>query len=120
MISSKQCSKAILVVKFKQSIRMKSNRRIRGTTPEVEEAARKLRENLTLAEARLWEALSNKQLDGLRFCRQHPVGNFILDFYCPAYKLVVEIDGKIDDRQTEYDNARTNRLAEYGYKDYKI
>ena len=95
---------------------MNRKQRIRGTTPEIEQAARKLRKNLTPAEAILWQALRNKQLEGLRFRRQHPVGNFILDFYCPACKLVVEIDGKIHDRQIDYDNARTTKLAEHGYK----
>ena len=95
---------------------MKSNDRIRGSTPEIEQAARKLRKNLTPAEAHLWSALSNKQLEGLRFRCQHPVGNFILDFYCPSCKLVVEVDGKIHDRQIEYDDARTTKLAEYGYR----
>ena len=95
---------------------MNNNYRIRGTTPEIEEVARKLRNNLTPAEARLWEAIRNKQLEGLRFRCQHPVGNFILDFYCPSCKLVVEVDGEIHNHQTEYDNARTSKLAEYGYK----
>ena len=95
---------------------MKNNFRIRGTTPEIEQAARKLRKNLTPAEARLWSALRNKQLQGLRFRTQHPVGNFILDFYCSSCKLVVEVDGEIHAKQTEYDNARTTKLADFGYK----
>ncbi|ELS03746.1 hypothetical protein Xen7305DRAFT_00034700 [Xenococcus sp. PCC 7305] len=95
---------------------MKNNNRIRGTTPEIEEAARKLRNNLTPAEAYLWAALRNKQLEGLRFRCQHPVGNFILDFYCSSCKLVVEVDGEIHTHQNKYDDARTAKLAEYGYK----
>lgn len=94
----------------------KNRNRIRGTTPEIEENARKLRQNLTPAEARLWSALRNKQLNGLRFRCQHPVGNFILDFYCPACKLVVEVDGDIHASQTEYDQSRTAKLGEYGYQ----
>jgi very-short-patch-repair endonuclease len=94
---------------------VKHQSRIRGTTPEIEETARKLRNNLTPAETRLWETLRNKQLEGLRFRCQHPVGNFILDFYCPSCKLVVEVDGEIHAYQAEYDNQRTNKLAEYGY-----
>lgn len=90
--------------------------RIRGTTPEIEEAARRLRKNLTPAEACLWSALRNKQLEGLRFRCQHPVSNFILDFYCAACKLVVEVDGEIHDRQIDYDRERTSTLAEYGYR----
>ncbi len=72
---------------------------------------------MTPAEKRLWSALRNKQLDGLKFRRQHPVGNFILDFYCPACKLVIEVDGKIHDRpsQINRDRARTAKLMEYGY-----
>ena len=95
---------------------MKSNQRIRGTTPEIEQAARKLRKNPTPAEARLWSALQNKQLEGLRFRCQHPVGNFILDFYCPSCKLVVEVDGAIHSHQTDYDDSRTAKLTEYDYR----
>ena len=90
-------------------------KRIRGTTREIERAARKLRKNLTPAEARLWSVLSNKQLEGSKFRCQHPVGNFILDFYCPAYRLVIEVDGKIHDRQMARDGDRTAKLEEYGY-----
>ena len=95
---------------------MKNTNRIRGTTPEIEKAARRLRKNLTTAEAVLWEKLRNKQLDGLRFRCQHPVGSFILDFYCPSRKLVIEIDGDIHQERTEYDSARTSKLEEYGYR----
>ena len=90
--------------------------RIRGTTPEIEQAARRLRNNLTPAEAILWKTLRNKQLEGLRFRCQHPVGNFILDFYCPACKLVIEVDGNIHDRTGEYDHERSAKLAQYSYK----
>ena len=89
--------------------------RIRGTTPEVEQAAKRLRQNLTPAEAKLWEAIRSKRLEGLRFRCQHPVGNFILDFYCPSRKLTIEVDGKIHDSQVKYDAERTSKLAEYGY-----
>ena len=95
---------------------MKNNDRIRGTTQEIEQAAQKLRKNLTPAETLLWEALRNKQLEGLRFRTQHPVGNFILDFYCPSCKLAVEVDGLVHGYQTDYDDARTAKLVEYGYK----
>ena len=93
-----------------------NNRLIRGTTPEIQQAAQKLRQNLTPAEVRLWQALRNKQVKGLRFRCQHPVGNFILDFYCPSIKLAIEVDGEIHSRQVEYDDARTNKLQEHGYR----
>ncbi|MGA1410764.1 MAG: endonuclease domain-containing protein [Prochlorotrichaceae cyanobacterium] len=94
----------------------KDSARIRGTTPEIEEAARKLRQNLTPAEERLWNALRGRKLKGLRFRCQHPVGRFILDFYCPSCKLVVEVDGGIHDQQQDYDKARSDRLEAFGYK----
>jgi very-short-patch-repair endonuclease len=94
----------------------KTTSRIRGTTPEIEIAARQLRRNMTPAELKLWNALRNRQLDGLKFRPQHPVGPFILDFWCPACKLVVELDGEIHDKQTDYDEARTQQLQAYGYR----
>lgn len=94
----------------------KPPRRFRGTTPEIEQAARHLRSQLTPAEAILWQALQRRQLDGLKFRCQHPVGRFILDFYCPMRKLVVEVDGIIHEQQKEYDDARTAHLEEFGYR----
>ncbi len=57
--------------------------------------AREMRKNLTPPEARLWQALRGKALDGLKFRRQHPIGPFILDFYCVSVRLAVEVDGSI-------------------------
>ncbi|WP_022822323.1 endonuclease domain-containing protein [Hymenobacter norwichensis] len=54
---------------------------------------RTLRSNLTPAEASLWKALQRSQLAGRKFRRQHGIGPYIVDFYCPAEKLVVELDG---------------------------
>jgi very-short-patch-repair endonuclease len=90
--------------------------RIRGTTTSIDNAAKQLRKNLTPAEQQLWQALRGGKLAGLKFRRQHPVGNFILDFYCAAHKLVVEVDGGIHETQIEYDAARTTELESHGYK----
>ncbi len=70
---------------------------------------------MTPAEQMLWEALKGKQLDGLRFRAQHPVGQSVLDFCCPACKLVVELDGDVHDLTREQDEARMQHLAAYGY-----
>jgi very-short-patch-repair endonuclease len=90
--------------------------RIRGSTPEIEQAAKQLRKRSTPAEEMLWQALRNRQLNGLRFRRQHPVGRFILDFYCPSTKLVIELDGAGHTEQQEYDTARTQELEPHGYR----
>jgi len=52
----------------------------------------------------------------LRFRAQHPVGRFILDFYCPSEKLVVEVDSDIHDLTAVYDSERSKVLARYGYR----
>jgi very-short-patch-repair endonuclease len=90
--------------------------RIRSTTSSIVQAARSLRQNLTPAEGHLWEALRNKQLMGLRFRCQHPVGRFILDFYCPACKLAIEVDGSIHDLQQAQDEARSKEIESHGYE----
>jgi very-short-patch-repair endonuclease len=94
----------------------RTTNRIRGTTPEIEADARRLRKNLTPAEQILWQALKGKQLNGLRFRCQHPVGLFIIDFFCPQSKLVVELDGEVHNEQMEYDTARTEQFKAYSYR----
>src|SRR5947209_7485191 len=98
--------------------RDKTTPRIRGTTPDVDGAARKLRRRLTPTEQTLWAALSGRKLDGLKFRCQHPVGWFVLDFYCPRCKLVVEVDGDIHDEPESvvHDELRTHQLVAYGYR----
>jgi very-short-patch-repair endonuclease len=55
--------------------------------------ARNLRKNLTDAERNLWAKIRGKQLKDKQFYRQKNIGNYIVDFYCPAAKLIIEIDG---------------------------
>ncbi len=55
--------------------------------------SRALRKNMTDAERRLWSKLRGKQIKGLQFYRQKIIGDYIVDFYCPRAKLVVEVDG---------------------------
>ena len=93
-----------------------TQRRRWRTTEAVQQRARELRKEQTPAEQKLWARLRRKQLHGLRFRRQHPIGPFIVDFCCVAHKLVVEIDGHSHAEQIEYDEARTARLEEQGYK----
>jgi very-short-patch-repair endonuclease len=92
------------------------SQRIRGTTPNIIAAARQLRQNLTPAEQILWQSLKNRQLNGWKFRCQHPIESFIVDFYCPQHRLVIELDGGIHNQQVEYDLARTERLNQLGYR----
>ena len=56
---------------------------------------RRLRKEMTPAEQRLWFKLNQKQLLGLKFRRQHGIGPYIVDFYCPEKKIVIEVDGDV-------------------------
>ena len=95
---------------------MAVRKRIRGTTQGIEAAARRLRAAPTRAEEVLWGALRGSQVAGLRFRRQHPVGRFVLDFYCPALHLVVEVDGEVHDSLVEQDSERTRVLEAHNYR----
>ena len=60
---------------------------------KLKNLARHLRKNMTDAERLLWSRIRKKQLGGYQFYRQRPLGKYIVDFYCPAARLVVEVDG---------------------------
>jgi very-short-patch-repair endonuclease len=71
-----------------------------------------LRNSPTYAEKYLWYELRKSQLNGRKFRRQQSIGKYIVDFYCPEEKLVVEVDGEhhYEDDQKEYDTERTKYL----------
>ena len=77
-----------------------------------------LRNNPTKAESMLWKALQKRRLAGRKFRRQHSIGNFIVDFYCPKEKLIIELDGAVHNNTVnkEYDLKRTEYLKSYGFK----
>ena len=77
--------------------------------------ARQLRRRSTDAESTLWHELRSRQLSGHRFKRQHPIGNFIVDFVCLESHLVVELDGGQHLELGDYDAARTAYLDGLGF-----
>ena len=83
--------------------------------PSILERAHELRHPQTPAEARVWQRVRDQQLGGFKFRRQHPIDRFVVDFYCAACALVVEIDGDSHVEQAQYDIARTECLNEHGY-----
>jgi len=85
---------------------------------ELAEYRKKLRLNLTPAEAFLWKHLKAKQLENQRFTKQHSIGNYIVDFYCASHKLIIELDGELHNNPSseEYDENRTTYLENLGYK----
>lgn len=80
--------------------------------PGLKSRRKELRNNSTAAEKMLWQMLRHSNLDGYKFRRQHSIGTYILDFYCPAEKLAVELDGDshFTDDAMVYDHKRTAYL----------
>ncbi|WP_198083195.1 endonuclease domain-containing protein [Variovorax sp. E3] len=75
------------------------------STPNAQQNARVLRREMTDAERKLWRGLRGEQL-GVKFRRQHPIGNYIADFACLDPKLIVELDGSQHQSQEGYDARR--------------
>ena len=86
--------------------------------PQLLAFARHLRRELTDAERLLWSLLRNRRFYGLKFRRQHPLGSFVLDFYCHEAKLAVELDGGQHNRPEKRfrDERRTSFLKKNGIK----
>jgi len=87
------------------------------TKKELTERRKELRQNLTLAEAFLWKHLKARKLNERRFSKQHSIGNYIVDFYCPSERLIIELDGEVHQNANaeEYDARRTNYLENIGF-----
>lgn len=81
--------------------------------PQLVPRAKEMRKNPTIAERKLWGYLRNFPV---KFWRQRPIDNFIVDFYCPKLKLVIEVDGDshFTDLGLVYDEERTRVLEGYG------
>jgi very-short-patch-repair endonuclease len=84
--------------------------------------ARQLRREATPAERHAWSLLRNRRLLGLKFRRQHVLHGFIVDFFCPALKLVLELDGSPHDEAAlkGYDAARSAWLNGAGYQVIRV
>ena len=76
---------------------------------------RVLRSNMSDVEQALWHLLQCRQISGLKFRRQHPFGDYILDFVCLENKLVIEVDGGQHGQQAGYDENRTQKLQAAGF-----
>lgn len=81
---------------------------------ELTEFSRDNRKKQTEAERFLWRHIRGRQLSGLKFRRQFPIGIYILDFYCPEKKVAIELDGSQHIQNKEYDEKRSFILQKYG------
>ena len=84
--------------------------------PKLKANSRQLRQNLTDSERVLWRRLRGKQLADVQFYRQKPIGPYIVDFYAPKAKLIIEIDGSqhFEEPQAEKDRERDEYLSRLG------
>jgi len=92
-----------------------------GASWIIHKQARDLRKRETKTEKILWNILSNKKL-GVKFRRQHPINQFIADFYCHELKLVIEVDGEfhLQKDKIEYDAMRTSIFNNFGIQVYRF
>ena len=95
---------------------------MRRTQPWKTLRARTLRANETSAEQKLWDALRNRQLGGLKFARQVSIAPFFADFVCRDLKLIVEVDGATHStpEELEQDSAREAFLKAKGYRVFRV
>jgi very-short-patch-repair endonuclease len=92
----------------------------RGAQPDKLGRARLFRQSPTSSEAMLWQGLRRRLVVGLKFRRQHVIAGYVVDFYCPALRLVIEVDGGVHDAQRERDEQRTVHLARLGARVFRI
>ncbi len=87
-----------------------------NNAPSMMDKRKDLRAKQTPEEALLWCKLRNKQLEGFKFRRQHSVGGYILDFYCPEKKIAIELDGfhHLEPLHLAYDEYRSDFLLDRG------
>jgi len=85
---------------------------------QLKHKARQLRKNMTDSERVLWSRLRGKQISDVQFYRQKPIGEYIVDFFAPRTKLVIEVDGSqhLEEKQAEKDRYRDEYLATVGLK----
>lgn len=90
--------------------------------PQLNASVRTLRKNMTDSELKLWSRIRRKQLHGLQFYRQRPIGDYVVDFYCPQAQLVLEVDGSqhTTGAMLKKNNYRDSYLKQQGIKILKF
>lgn len=85
---------------------------------KLKKRSQELRNKMTDPEIILWSKLKGKQIKNAQFYRQKPIGNYIVDFYCAKYKIIIELDGSqhYTDEGLEYDSERDTYLKFMGLK----
>jgi very-short-patch-repair endonuclease len=90
------------------------------TNPEKAELARQFRKKPTGAEGEAWSLLRGRRMLGLRFRRQQVIEGFIVDFYCPEWRIALEVDGVVHREHLSYDEERSKVLGLLGIRVLRI
>jgi very-short-patch-repair endonuclease len=100
----------------------RSRKIVRGQNvqPEKLSRAKELRHEMTPAERALWTALRRNAVDGFHFRRQQVIDGFIVDFYCDAAKLAIELDGSVHEEQWTHDKLRDQAISRRGVRVLRI
>ncbi|MCW2315599.1 very-short-patch-repair endonuclease [Rhodoblastus acidophilus] len=95
---------------------------MRGATPTRTDRSRLLRRDATSAEAKLWQRLRARRLNGFKFVRQENIGVYYVDFVCREAKLIVEVDGATHStpRERAHDHRRDMWLVEQGFRVLRV
>jgi very-short-patch-repair endonuclease len=93
-----------------------TRKRRHRVAPVITQRARRLRKKATFPERLIWSRLRGSRLGGVRFRRQHPVGPYIVDFYCARAKLAIELDCLSHEETEQYDCSRTRYLQSLGIR----
>ena len=85
-------------------------------TDNITRIAKNLRKSSTVAERLLWRHLRAKQVEGYKFRRQEPMGNYVVDFVCFEKRMIIEVDGSQHQIEKDKDNKRDKRFKEQGFR----
>jgi very-short-patch-repair endonuclease len=88
--------------------------------PDKLSFAKRLRREMTPAERILWKALRRNAVDGFHFRRQQVIEGYVVDFYCDAAKLAIELDGGVHEEQWQYDESRDKAISSRGVRVLRI
>lgn len=94
---------------------------VQRSTPKAKRFAKILRSQTTPAEAKLWQQLRAKRLNGYHFRRQHPIGQYIVDFACVKSRLIIEVDGDTHFNETAEakDKIRSEFIVGQGWRTFR-
>jgi very-short-patch-repair endonuclease len=90
--------------------------RVQGVQADKLSFAKQLRREMTPAERILWKALRRNAIEGFHFRRQQVIEGFVVDFYCDAVKLAIELDGSVHQEQWKYDESRDKAISKTGVR----